>query len=168
MRTLLILAASLTACEAVSPGRVQIPADSAAGEVAFELAGPGGAAILVPVSINGEGPFDFVLDTGATLICIDQALADSLALPPVRGAIGLGAGAGGTGQLRLVELDSVRVAGAVATDINGCALDLSHVAGVGFDPDGLLGLNFLKSFRVTVDFERSVLILQEPGVENEP
>lgn len=28
--------------------------------------------------------------------------------------------------------------------------------------DGLLGLNFLREFRITLDFERGVLLLQEP------
>ncbi|HSJ13018.1 MAG TPA: retropepsin-like aspartic protease [Longimicrobiales bacterium] len=162
MRHLYILVLAVAGCQPSAPGRVQAPADSAAGEVAFQLAGPNDAAIIVPVTLNGGGPWDFVLDTGATMTCVDQALADSLALPALRGAVGVGAGVGGGGRLRLVRFDSVRVGGASATDLPGCTLDLSHVQGIGIRADGLLGLNFLKPFRVTLDFERSVLILQEP------
>ena len=161
MRILLLLLL-LAGCRQLAPSSVEAPADSAAGEVALELAGPGDAAIVVPVSINGRGPFDFVLDTGATVTCIDQALADSLQLPPIRGTLGIGAGVGGSGRMRLVRFDSVRVGQATAADLPGCTLDLAHIQGVGLDVDGLLGLNFLKPFRVTVDFQRSVLILQQP------
>jgi predicted aspartyl protease len=148
-------------CEpAARPARVEAPADTAAGEVGFDLAGPGGAAVLVPVYLNGEGPFDFVLDTGATLTCVDQALAARLGLPPARGMVGLGAGAGGAGRMELVALDSVRVGAARAAGLTGCSLDLRHTVDVGLEIDGLLGLNFLRAFRVTLDFEREILRLQ--------
>ena len=39
--------------------------------------------ILVPVHINGSGPYEFLLDTGATRTMIDQKLADQLHLPTV-------------------------------------------------------------------------------------
>lgn len=152
----------LAACEAGAPARVEAPADSAAGEVPFELAGLGGAAVLVPVYLNGQGPFQFVLDTGATLTCVDARLADSLALPASRGKLGVGAGVGGSGRLRLVQLDSVRVGTARVVDAPGCVLDLRHIGALGLEVDGLLGLNVLRRFRVTLDFRRRVLILQDP------
>ena len=37
--------------------------------------------IVVPVTINGSGPYDFVLDTGSNNTMLDQKLADKLALP---------------------------------------------------------------------------------------
>ncbi len=160
MRPVLILALTALACQPTTPDAVQAPADSAGGEVAFELAGQNGAAIMVPVVVNGRDTLDFVLDTGATMTCIDASLADSLELPPLSGAIGRGAGIGGGGRIRLVEFDSVRVGGAMATDLPGCAIDLRHIQDLGLEADGLLGLNFLKPFRVTLDFERSVLRLE--------
>jgi len=60
------------------------------GDVPFELAPPNDAAIIVPVKINGHGPFKFVLDTGATFTCIDQKLVDQLKLPEWRGQFGIG------------------------------------------------------------------------------
>jgi predicted aspartyl protease len=47
---------------------------------------PNDAAIMVQVKINGQGPYDFVLDTGATFTCLDNDLADQLKLPRVEGA----------------------------------------------------------------------------------
>jgi predicted aspartyl protease len=144
-----------------APARVEAPPDSAAGELAFELAGPGGAALMVPVYLNGQGPFDFVLDTGATLTCVDQAVATRLQLPTARGMVGVGAGVGGAGRMQMLRVDSVRVGAARAEEMTVCALDLKHTRAVGLEIDGLLGLNFLRSFRVTLDFERKVLHLRK-------
>lgn len=163
-RTPLVLVLTLLAgCRAPAPEpRVDVPLDSAAGEVPFALEGPGGAALIVPVMVNGEGPFDFVLDTGATLTCIDQGLARRLELSEERGVRGIGAGMGAAGRISLVRLDSVRVGAARAEDLMACALDLQHTETVGLGIDGLLGLNFLKPYRVTLDFEREVLLLRSP------
>ncbi|CAN5791056.1 MAG: clan AA aspartic protease [Gemmatimonadetes bacterium] len=152
---------TLTACEAeVGPSAVTVPADSAAGEVDFQLTGPGGAAMLVPVHINGEGPFDFVLDTGATLMCLDARLIERLAVPVDTRQSGIGAGIEGTGQIQLVGLDSVRIGSARAEELSACVLDLAHTQALGIEFDGLIGLNFLREFRVTLDFARNVMILQ--------
>ena len=145
-----------------APARVEVPADSAAGEVAFDLAGPGDAALMVPVYLNGEGPFDFVLDTGATLTCVDQAIATRLRLPAARGVVGVGAGIEGAGRMQILRLDSLRIGAARAKELNVCALDLKHIGTLGLEVDGLLGLNFLRSFRVTLDFQRKVLHLRSP------
>lgn len=161
LRNLLLIGFTAACQQTGAPARVESPPDSAAGEVPFELAGPGGAALLVPVYINGEGPFDLVLDTGATLTCLDREIADRLELPQARGVAGVGVGVGGSGQMRLVRVDSLRVGAARSAELMVCALDLQHTGSIGVEMDGLLGLNFLRSFRVTLDFERKILLLQD-------
>lgn len=160
MKRALPCLALLIACDTTEPRRVEAPADSAAGEVPFQEAGAHDAAIIVPVRVNGTGPFRFVLDTGATLTCIDRALADSLGVREMEGVSGMGAGIGGTGRMSILEIDSLAVGAARVEQLPTCALDLAHLSEVGLDVDGLLGLNFLEAFRVTLDFERDVLILQ--------
>lgn len=159
-----LAALALGACGVGGPSRVTTPADSAAGEIAFELVGPGEAALVVPVEINGEGPFRLILDTGATLTCVADSTAARLALPE-RPAAGIGVGVGGTGRLRLARVDSLRIGEARAYDVPVCLLDLSHARVLGTRIDGLVGLNVLKEFRVTLDFEREVLRLDEPGAD---
>lgn len=156
------LAVIVAGCQSSAPARVEAPADSAAGEIAFDWAGPNDAALVVPVHINGRGPYSFVLDTGATLTCVDQDVASELSLPEATGQIGFGAGIGGSGRMTLVSADSVRVGAASAEDLPLCALDLSSMARMGIELDGLLGLNFLRPFHMTLDFERAVLTLREP------
>ncbi|WP_028990448.1 retropepsin-like aspartic protease [Thermithiobacillus tepidarius DSM 3134] len=156
---LLLLSALLAGCGDNLPARVEAPPTPAQGEVRFEWAGPGETVILVPVYINDQGPFQFVLDTGATLTCVTEEVAKQLALPEMVGRIGVGAGVGMVGRIRLVKIDSLRLGSARAADLPACALDLSQVQRMGVRVDGLLGLNFLRAFRVEIDFKREALIL---------
>lgn len=166
MRAVMIaLLALSTACvETGAPERAEVTADTGGAGVPIRLAGPGDAALLVPVRINGQGPYDFILDTGATLTCVDQRMADSLGLPEARGRIGMGTGIrGGTGSMRLVEIDSVAVGEARAEGLTGCAVDLEQFRATGLEVHGLLGLNFLTEFRVTLDFAAERLTLSDPS-----
>ena len=140
-----------------------VSADSAAGEVRFRLAGPGGAALVVPAYINGRGPVDLILDTGATLTCVDTALARRFALPERRLVRGMAAGIGGAGRVSLHSVDSLRVGAAIVRELTVCAIDLRELRALGADVRGLLGLNVLRNFRVTLDFQREVLRLAPPG-----
>ena len=148
------------------PERVEVAEEGTAAEaggIDFELAGPGGAALLVPVEIDGQGPFDLILDTGATLTCLDEELAQRLELPEARGQLGVGFGLGGQGgQMRLVEVESLTVGNATAQGLTACTVDLSSFRTAGVEAHGLLGLNFLRSFRVTLDFEAERLLLERP------
>lgn len=158
------LLALLTACiPADGPEQTEVVGDSAGAGVPIRLAGPGEVALLVPVRINGHGPYDFVLDTGATLTCVDQALADSLRLPDAAGAVGFGGGIQGpAGSIRLIAIDSLAVGSARAEGLKGCAIDLAQIRSMGLEARGLLGLNFLTEFRVTLDFAAERLTLAEP------
>lgn len=147
-------------CEGALPARVTVQADTAAGEVPLRVAGRGGAILLVGVQINGAGPYNLVLDTGATLTCIDERLVRELGLPRKTGAVGLGAGVGGSGRVALVQVDSIRVGSSTVANLTACVLDLRHLSELGAGGvNGLLGLNFLSSFHVTLDFEQRLMTL---------
>jgi predicted aspartyl protease len=145
------------------PASTAVTADSSAGELAFRWAGPGGAALVVPVRINGAEPVDLVLDTGATLTCVDSALTRELALPEQRAVRGSAVGVGGSGQVRLYRVDSLQLGTAVARGLTVCALDLQALRAIAPEVRGLLGLNVLRGFQVTLDFERQVVALVPSG-----
>ena len=126
------------------------------------MAGAGGAAIVVPVQINGQGPYKLVLDTGATFTCLDKSVVERLDLPDARGVVGRGATIGGSGAISLHTIDTLTVGDTTAKSLMVCAIDLQGVTDLGLDVDGLLGLNFLKSFKVGIDFTRNVLSLSQP------
>ena len=112
---------------------------------------------LVPVRINGHGPYPFAVDTGASSSLIDARLAEKLHLPD-QGSAGLLNGVAGSAQasktrLRDWSVGSVRLpAGPIAS------LRLTGPDGKG--PAGLLGSDVLSRFgKVAVDYEHSRLIL---------
>ena len=159
----LVVLALAPSCADVGGAGSTPPADSAAGELGFRLVGSGGAAIVIPVHINGSGPIELILDTGATYTCVDTSLVRELSLPTQRLAIGAAVGVGGSGRVSLHRVDSLRVAGAVSRRLTVCAMDLSAMRVIAPNVRGLLGLNVLKDYTVTLDFRRSVLRLAPGG-----
>ena len=156
-----LLALSCGLQSALSPGA---PSQITAGEVNFKLAGPNEAALIVPVRINGKGPYEFVLDTGATFTCVDRTLVEEVKLPDWTSPLGSVVITGGEGQMGFVKIDTLEVGdSARASELVACKLDLSRMQPPGFGIKGLVGLNFLKSYRVTIDFERKALRLDKPA-----
>lgn len=153
------------ACRIEGPptaGRAVAPVDTAEGEIPIRLVGPNDAALVVPVHINGAGPYDFVFDTGATLTCVDPVLVEQLGLEELPLAPGFGIGAGGAERLEVVAIDSMRIAMAGVSDLMACVLDLSQARRFGVDVHGLVGLNFIKPFRVTIDLTNGLLRIVQP------
>jgi predicted aspartyl protease len=148
-------------CGSETSSRAAAPTASAPDEIPIKLVGIGESAIVVPVTINGRGPYDFILDTGATLTCVDATLETELRLPERFAQFGVGAGAEGVGRVRLVTIDSLRVGEELGTDMSACVLDLKHLSLLAPSIRGLLGLNFLRNYRMTVDFESRALILRK-------
>ncbi|HLU25441.1 MAG TPA: retropepsin-like aspartic protease [Longimicrobiales bacterium] len=145
----------------VFPGPDPLPTDTDPGAVAFRLAGPNGAALLVPVHLNGQGPMEFVFDTGATVTCVDASVAEALALPEVAAGTGVAIGARGAEQVRIVRVDSMRIGTATAHDLLACVTDLDVLRAIGPGVRGLVGLNFMKPFRVTLDFRAEQVTFTE-------
>lgn len=161
-RALMVAALALVGFSGCTlPSEVGQPSETSPGEVRFEMAAPNDAAIIVPVKINGKGPYKFVLDTGATFTCIDNKLVEELKLPEWKGQFGVAVLTPGEGSVRLVSIDSIEVGEAKATKLQACTIDLQQMQKMGLDAKGLVGLNFLKSYRMSIDFERRTLKLEK-------
>jgi predicted aspartyl protease len=147
---------------ALATKEVGTPAAISPGTVQFKMMEPNEAAIIVQVKINGQGPYDFVLDTGATFTCLDDELADQLKLPAWKGSFGTVVVGPGGGGMKLLQIDTLEVGEAKASQLPACSIDINRLAPPGLGIQGLLGLNFLKSYRVTIDFEKKSLRLEKP------
>jgi predicted aspartyl protease len=113
--------------------------------MAFRLAGSKQALILVPVFVDGRGPYSFVMDTGATTTVVSNELADALALPRGQKQDGRGA----AGEMTLVEsrLPSLTVGHQILDSLPVSVTDLSFLGrAMGEQVDGALGHSFLKHF----------------------
>jgi predicted aspartyl protease len=116
-----------------------------------------GSLIIVPVTINGAGPYNFILDTGNSDMTVDSKLAAELNLPNV-GSVTFVA-AQGTAVASVVRLDSVLMGGAIARNIYSTVMKQ-----VPFKARGVLGEGFLRNFDLLIDNRRHVIEFESgPG-----
>lgn len=116
--------------------------------------------IVVPVMINGAGPFDFQLDTGCTSSIVDQRLADELHLTATGRAI-LQA-AQGEAVTTVAQTDSVKMGDASVTGLD--VLVVERLVNLRLKVRGVLGEDFLRHFDVYIDNRHHVIQLETgPG-----
>jgi predicted aspartyl protease len=133
------------------------------GAVPFEIAAVK-PLIILPVKVDGRGPFRFCLDTGTSMTAISPALAARLGIPMTPRARP-GMGAGGRISVSFGRLASLAVGHQSVGDLDVTSADFfsSIAKACGTDFDGIVGYNFLKLFRVTIDYPGSRLLLEPPA-----
>lgn len=135
-------------------------------KVKFRLAGGAQPLILLPMHVNNHGPFDFILDTGAGTSLLSSELSKQLGVKVIGSKEGQSAG--GKVSVSLAKVDSLAVAEAKLDDVDVGIVDLSHIGKtIGAKIDGDLGYNFLKHFRIAIDYRECVIRFDDPKrVEN--
>ncbi len=114
-------------------------------KVKFRLAGGAQPLILLPVQVNGDGPFEFILDTGAGTSLLSSDLAKKLKIKII--STKEGQSAGGKISVSLAKVDSLAVGQAKLDDVDVGIVDLTHIGNtIGTKIDGDVGYNFLKAF----------------------
>jgi hypothetical protein len=146
-----------TAATALPGGATRVPIEvsTVAGQVAE----------LVNVCIAGQGPFPFLLDSGAGQSTIDARLARRLHLSAVGQPTSF-AGVNCTGTAVPVSVGQWSLEGVDLAPQTLTSATLPQVGGKG-EPVGLLGSDVLSRFgAVRIDFAAGVLVL--PGPQGEP
>ena len=129
--------------------------------VRFRLAGGAQPLILIPVEVNEQGPFDFILDTGAGTSLLSVELAEKLKVKVLGSK--QGQSAGGAVSVSLAKVESLSVGTTRLPDVDVGIVDLKQIATtIGARIDGDLGYNFLRSFRISIDYEKYELRLDDP------
>ncbi len=117
-----------------------------------------GMTAVVQATINEATQADFIVDTGASYTVISSAIAERANIdmekryPKIRLQT-----ANGVIDAPLVTLESVEISGMRVADLAVAVHDFSQDKSIG----GLLGLNFLSHFRMELDTENGVLILEK-------
>ena len=113
--------------------------------------------VMVRVKLNGKGPFNFILDTGAPALIMSEKVAK---------AAGLKSDHKGWSKLTLaVE------GGLTLPDAKGVAADMFQLKGMnamgvaGVELHGVLGYNILARYRITYDFTKDKLTWVDIGFE---
>jgi predicted aspartyl protease len=127
----------------------------------FRLAGGAQPLILLPVHVNGQGPFEFILDTGAGTSLLSSGLAKQLEVKVLGSKEGQSAG--GKVSVSLAKVESLAVGEAKLDDVDVGIVDLSHIGKtIGAKIDGDLGYNFLGRFRLTIDYDKLEIRFDDP------
>jgi hypothetical protein len=113
--------------------------------------------LIVPVSINGTGPYPFLLDTGSNSTLVRNELLDTLGISSKK--LTPAHVTAGVSYLRQTVAESVTVAD---LSINGLAIegiDADQISRLRVSVQGVLGEDFLKHFDILIDNHAKTLTL---------
>lgn len=119
-----------------------------------------GRYVMVPVTVNGTGPYPFLLDTGATSTMLDPALVDRLRLPPAGSAVEQTATRSGAADLVLASL---AVGGVTRRDLAVITTPLDAVQALEPSIVGVLGQDLLRTANWWLDYEGRLLVADTEG-----
>jgi len=117
--------------------------------------------MVVSVSLNHSGPYDFLLDTGTQMTVVDLLLAADLHLMSTGNA--KVAGMSFRGPALFARLDRLELGDHVATRQSVLVYNMKDVQGSGFAIRGLLGEDFLSRYDVLIDKTHNVLCIDDTG-----
>jgi serine protease DegQ len=107
--------------------------------------------VLIRAKINGKGPFNFILDTGAPAVFITKKVAETVGVKP---------DAKGWGAFERFEIEG----GLVVADAKGRVEDLFQLEGMnglglaGAEVHGVIGYNVIARYRIEFDFTKDKLV----------
>lgn len=139
----------------VAPVRAAEPAKSAEKpperyEIPYKLTDT--KHVMVRVKLNGKGPFNFILDTGAPAMIMTEAVAKK---------VGAKTDKDGWGTFKL-QLEG----GLTLPEAKGLAIDMFQLKGMnamgvaGVELHGVLGYNILARYRIQYDFTQDALVFE--------
>lgn len=110
--------------------------------------------MTVGVTVNGRGPFRFLVDSGADRSVVGAGIAAELALPQAE-SVTLH-GMAGTSRVSTVRVDRLRVGSSEIKDLSVPALPEVHLGA-----QGLLGIDALAGQRLMLDFDAKTITVQD-------
>jgi hypothetical protein len=113
--------------------------------------------IVLAVSINHSGPYNFLLDTGMQVTTVAPSLAAELHLKP-RGAAVV-AGVGSLQSASYAQLDLLEVGSQSVADQKALVYDLRGLNSFDLHIQGVLGEDFLEHFDILIDNAHRLLCL---------
>lgn len=142
----------LLAATAVAPGSVALAQDATQTDPLKYL--DTAQRLTVKAHVNGVGPFDFLVDTGASSSVMAAELADELALP--KGGVYTMHGIAGAQTVSTVRVNTLAVGKRSRANITISLLprDVLRI-------DGVLGLEWLGQASLLLDFKRRRMTVGE-------
>ena len=118
--------------------------------------------MIVAVTINHSGPYDFLLDTGAQFTMIDPSLVAELHVG-TRGSVPV-AGTGFQTTSSVVQLDRLEVGPNAVAKLAALEFNVQNIRPYNPSVRGILGEDFLLQFDMLIDNAHRVLCLDDSTV----
>jgi clan AA aspartic protease (TIGR02281 family) len=118
-----------------------------------------GHLIILKARVNEAGPFNFILDTGASLTIITPEVAKQAGIQS-EGQKATAIAAKGQIAARVVRLKSLRIGGVNTRNLAAGVMNLTTLSeGINLMLGGVVGYNLLRRYRVTLDYRTRTLSL---------
>jgi predicted aspartyl protease len=121
----------------------------------------GGRLPVVPVRIDDQGPFDFLIDTGTNSTLVTPELAARLRLRPADRVTLITVA--GECDVPRARLRRVEVGGNISTDVEALVSGLQQLRRLDPRVSGVLGQNFLEQFNYTLDYDGRAINFEGGG-----
>lgn len=120
-----------------------------------------GFAVILPVKVNGSGPYDFMLDTGTTVTTVDRELGRELALQPQGQATATTLTERTSASIAVAR--SVMFGSLTEQNVEVMIRDLSGLRRVAPTARGVLGQNALNHADFLLDYRHKLLEIDTDG-----
>ena len=127
----------------------------------IDAAQDGSERMTVPVMVNGQGPYSFIVDTASDRTTVSQTLAATLNLP-AKGSLSVDS-ATGLDVVPSVEIDRLQVG---SREIRGIRAPVFSQHNIG--AAGLLGIDALADQNIVMDFRTKQMTIQPSSGHDEP
>ena len=111
--------------------------------------------VVVEATVDGQGPFSFLLDTGSTHTLIDPSLARQLQAPVI-GEASLTT-VSDVRKDKLARLKEVRVGDSAVSELGAVIDKMDQVKLKAPGVRGVLGEDFLSQFDILIDYKKRIL-----------
>jgi len=129
----------------------------------FSLVSSDKPIIIVKAKVNGKGPFEFAVDTGACVTALSKRLAQELEISENPSTQKKGRGCCGEIDMTLTNVKSVKIGNVEARDIEVALMDLSSLSkAMKTELAGIIGYSFMKDHKVIIDYPNGRIFFERP------
>jgi predicted aspartyl protease len=117
--------------------------------------------VVVPVLLNGQGPFELMLDTGSTRTIVDQALAQELGLQMVDRS--LVTTITGSQAIPRADLARLEIGSHPAENLRVLLIDMSRIPHMSKKIRGVIGQDVLSQFNFVLNYRKRRIEFEVPS-----
>jgi predicted aspartyl protease len=115
--------------------------------------------MTIPVTIDGQGPFRFMIDTGSQATVVTRELSEQLALESA--GTGTLVGMASTRVVPLVELHGLEFANRIFDNLTSPLLEAQNIGA-----DGIIGIDSLQDLRVLINFRQDTISVADADAQD--